>query len=56
VKLGRISGAKLIVAVRKQWALNAGTPPPGALLFKTSILLKDLIPRLEAFREHSAGT
>ncbi len=55
-KLGRISGAKLIVAVRKQWALKAGTPPPGALPFKTSILLRDLMPRLEAFREHSAGT
>ena len=56
VKLERISGAKLIVAVRKQWALGAGVPPPGALPFKTSILLKDLMPRLEAFREHSAGT
>ncbi len=56
VKLGRISGAKVIVAVRKQWALKAGTPPPGALPFKTSILLRDLMPRLEAFREHSAGT
>ncbi len=55
VKLERISGAKLIVAVRKQWALGAGAPPPGALPFKTSILLRDLMPRLEAFREHSAG-
>jgi len=55
-KLGRISGAKLIVAVRKQWALKASTTPPGALPFKTSILLRDLMPRLETFREHSAGT
>jgi predicted nuclease of restriction endonuclease-like RecB superfamily len=55
-KLATISGAKLIVAVRKQLALTAGTPLSGALLFNTSILLRDLMPRLEAFREHSAGT
>lgn len=54
-KLARISGAKLIVAVRRQWALKVGTPPPGALLFNTRILLRDLMPRLEAFREHAAG-
>ncbi len=54
-KLARISGAKLIIAVRKPWALTAGTPPPGALPFNTRILLRNLMPRLEAFREHSAG-
>jgi hypothetical protein len=54
-KLARISGAKLIVAVRRQWALKVGTPPPGALPFNTRILLRDLMSRLEALREHAAG-
>ncbi|HYB40339.1 MAG TPA: DUF790 family protein [Candidatus Methylomirabilis sp.] len=49
-KLGRIRGANLLVAVPTARALEAG-PPPGAVLpFKTRILVRDLLPRLEAFR------
>jgi predicted nuclease of restriction endonuclease-like RecB superfamily len=55
-KLARISGAKLIVAVRRQWALKVGTPPHGTLPFNTRILLRDLMPRLEAFRGHAVGS
>lgn len=54
-KLARITGVKLVVAVRKQWALKSGNAPPGALLFNTRILLRDLMPRLEGFRGRSAG-
>jgi predicted nuclease of restriction endonuclease-like RecB superfamily len=49
-KLGRVRGVNLIVAVRRSLALRAGALPPGALLFKSRLLLKDLMPRLEAFR------
>ncbi len=49
-KLARVRGANLIVAIRRDLALKATTLPPGALLFKSSILLRDLLPRLEAFR------
>jgi predicted nuclease of restriction endonuclease-like RecB superfamily len=54
-KLARITGVNLVVAVRKQWALRGGDPPPGPLLFNTRILLRDLMPRLEIFRGHFAG-
>jgi uncharacterized protein len=54
-KLARITGVHLIVAVRKQWALKTGAPPPGALLFNTRILLRDLMPRLDEFRGHAVG-
>ena len=54
-KLALITGVKLIVAVRKQWALKGGAAPSGALLFNTRILLRDLMPRLEGFRGRSAG-
>ncbi len=52
-KLAVIHGVNLIVAVRRQWALAAGDPPPWVLPFKTAILLKDLMPRLEAFRRQA---
>jgi predicted nuclease of restriction endonuclease-like RecB superfamily len=51
-KLAKISGANLIIAARKPWALKAGAPPLGTLLFNTRVLLRDLMPRLEAFRKH----
>jgi predicted nuclease of restriction endonuclease-like RecB superfamily len=54
-KLETVTGTKVLLAVRKQWALKAGPLPPGALSFSTGILLRDLMPRLERFREHSAG-
>jgi len=49
-KLERVRGAHLIVAVRKAMALRAGRLPAEVLPFASGILLKDLLPRLEAFR------
>lgn len=49
-KLERVRGAHLIVAVRKAMALRAGRLPDDVLPFASGILLKDLLPRLEAFR------
>ncbi len=49
-KLSRVKGANLIVAVRKPWALKAGALPAAVVPFKSRILLRDLMPRLEAFR------
>ena len=49
-KLERVRGTHLIVAVRKALALRAGRLPAEVLPFASRILLKDLLPRLEAFR------
>ncbi len=49
-KLARVTGVNLIVAVRKQWALQTGPLPAAVLPFRTGLLLRDLMPRLEAFR------
>jgi predicted nuclease of restriction endonuclease-like RecB superfamily len=49
-KLEQVRGTRLIVAVRKALALRAGHLPADVLPFASSILLKDLMPRLEAFR------
>ena len=49
-KLSRVRGVNLLVAVRKTWALKAGALPVEVLPFKTRILLRDLMPRLEAYR------
>jgi len=49
-KLQRVSGAHLIVAVRRALAVRAGGLPAEVLPFAGGILLKDLLPRLEAFR------
>ncbi|MBI2200208.1 MAG: hypothetical protein HYU42_16675 [Candidatus Rokubacteria bacterium] len=49
-KLGRVRGPNLLVAVRQSLALQAATLPATVLPFKTRILLRDLLPRLEAFR------
>jgi predicted nuclease of restriction endonuclease-like RecB superfamily len=51
-KLNRIRGVNLLVAVRRSLALGASRLPDGALLFKSRILLRDLMPALEAFRAH----
>jgi uncharacterized protein len=40
----------MIVAVRKAWALEAGRLPSAVMPFGSGIVLKDLMPRLEAFR------
>ena len=55
-KVANVGGANLIVAVRKALALQAGRLPATVLPFSGSILLKDLMPRLEAFRGGGAGT
>lgn len=49
-KLVRVNAPHLIVAVRKALALEPGRLPAAVLPFSTSILLRDLMPRLEAFR------
>jgi uncharacterized protein len=52
-KLRRLSGVRgvnLIVAVPRHLALRAGTLPASVLPFKRRLLLRDLLPRLEAFR------
>ena len=54
-KLARVRAPNLIVAVRKKLALQAGTLPATVLPFSSSILLRDLMPRLDAFRRPRAG-
>jgi predicted nuclease of restriction endonuclease-like RecB superfamily len=49
-KLRRVRGPHLLIAVRKALALQAGPLPATVLAFNTRILLRDLLPRLEAFR------
>ncbi|HXJ78549.1 MAG TPA: DUF790 family protein [Candidatus Methylomirabilis sp.] len=50
-KLGRVRAVDLLVAVPKARALATGALPHAVLPFKTRILLRDLLPRLEAFRK-----
>jgi predicted nuclease of restriction endonuclease-like RecB superfamily len=53
-KLAKLASARapnMIVAVRKSLALRAGTLPATVLPFASAILLKDLLPRLEGFRQ-----
>lgn len=49
-KLRRVGEANVIVAIRKSLALAAGPLPGEVLTFRSGILLRDLMPRLEAFR------
>ncbi len=49
-KLAAVQGPNLIVAVRKAMAVAAGSLPATVLPFSSGILLRDLMPRLEAFR------
>lgn len=50
-KLRRVREAGIIVAVRKSMALKVGPLPGEVLPFRSGILLRDLMPRLEAFRK-----
>jgi predicted nuclease of restriction endonuclease-like RecB superfamily len=53
-KLGKLAatrGVNLIVAVPRHLAVRAATLPATVLPFKRRLLLRDLLPRLEAFRE-----
>lgn len=55
-KLARVTDQiPMIVAARRTWALKAGRLPATVLPFGTSVMLKDLIPRLEAFRAARGG-
>lgn len=49
-KLAAVQGPNLIVAVRKAMAVAAGCLPATVLPFSSGILLRDLMPHLEAFR------
>ncbi len=49
-KLARVRRANLIVAVPRHLALRAGKLPATVLPFRRRVLLRDLLPRLEAFR------
>lgn len=50
-KLARVTAPNLIVAVRKGLALRPGSLPATVLPFSSGILLRDLLPRLDACRE-----
>ncbi len=59
-KLSRVRAPNLIVAVRRDLALRAGTLPAGTLPatvlpYRSGILLRDLLPRLEGLRRSPAG-
>lgn len=49
-KLAKVKAPNLIVAVRKRLALQTGSLPATVLPFSSGIRLRDLMPRLEAFR------
>jgi predicted nuclease of restriction endonuclease-like RecB superfamily len=49
-RLSRAGGVNLVVAVPQPLALRAGGLPAAVLPFKRRLLLRDLMPRLEAFR------
>jgi predicted nuclease of restriction endonuclease-like RecB superfamily len=49
-KLSAVRGTHLIVAIRPAWALKAASLEHNVLLYKKGILLRDLMPRLQAFR------
>ncbi|MDR7534404.1 MAG: DUF790 family protein [Armatimonadota bacterium] len=49
-KLAQVRGVNLVVAVRPSLAARAGSLPATVLPFRSGILLKALMPRLEAFR------
>src|SRR5262249_7837061 len=50
-KLARVRAPNVLVAVPTARALKTGPLPHAVLPFKTRILLRDLLPRLEAFRK-----
>lgn len=49
-RLAAVRGMNLIVAVPRHLAVRAGTLPAAVLPFKRRLLLRDLLPHLEAFR------
>jgi hypothetical protein len=49
-RLGAARGVNLVVAVPSHLAVRAGELPATVLPFKRRLLLRDLLPRLEAFR------
>jgi uncharacterized protein len=49
-KLHAVRAPNLIVAVPRPLALRAGALPAAVVTFKRRLLLRDLLPRLEAFR------
>lgn len=49
-KYAQVRDANLIVAARKDLAVQAGELPADVLLFRSGILLRDLMPRLERLR------
>jgi predicted nuclease of restriction endonuclease-like RecB superfamily len=53
-KLSRVRGVNLIVAVPRRLAVRAGRLPAAVLPFKRRLLLRDLLPHLEAFRRPRA--
>lgn len=54
-RLGAVRGVHLVVAVPRALALRAGALPATVLPFRRRVLLRDLLPRLEAFRPGSAA-
>jgi predicted nuclease of restriction endonuclease-like RecB superfamily len=50
-RLARVRGVNLLVAVPRHLAARAGELPAAVLPFRRRLLLRDLLPRLEAFRE-----
>ncbi len=54
-KLTAVRGVNLVVAVPRPLAVRAGGLPAAVLPFKRRLLLRDLLPRLEAFREPHAA-
>ncbi len=53
-KLRAVRGVNLIAAVPRRLAVRAGSLPATVLPFKRRLLLRDLLPRLEAFRRPRA--
>jgi predicted nuclease of restriction endonuclease-like RecB superfamily len=49
-KLAAVRGVNLVVAVPRHLAARAGALPASVLPFRRRLLLRDLLPRLEAFR------
>jgi uncharacterized protein len=49
-RLSAVRGVNLVVAVPRPLAVRASTLPATVLPFKRRLLLRDLLPRLEAFR------
>ena len=51
----RVRGVNLIVAVPRPLAVRAGALPADGPALQARMLLRDLLPRLEAFRAQAPG-